>query len=160
MDLLNATEDSSLCMCRLAQPALPISVCSDHCSLWHRRCSLRLYQQPFPLTPDAICLLHSVDLLALNYTVRSPLSHLVDPSLWRRDPLALNMNIMLQHVCKFDVSIRSILNLYMGIWCRHTHASCNAVPLVWGSVRLIPIIIIEKRILRTRSYKHRYQHRS
>ena len=23
---------------------------------------------------------------------------------------------------------------------RHTHASCNAVPLVWGSLRLAPII--------------------
>ena len=24
---------------------------------------------------------------------------------------------------------------------RHTHASCNAVPLVWGSLRLAPIIL-------------------
>ena len=32
--------------------------------------------------PDTICLLHSVESLALNYTVRSPPSQSVDPSAW------------------------------------------------------------------------------
>ena len=45
-------------------------------------------------------------------------------------------------MCKFD--IRSF-NLNFGILPHvhvrtHTHASCNAVPLVWGSLRLVPII--------------------
>ena len=66
MEPLNAT-DSSLCTYRLSSLACLTSVCSDRlpsCSLW-RHCSL---------APNAICLSHSVDSLALNYmyTVRSP----------------------------------------------------------------------------------------
>ena len=73
MDPLNAT-DSSQCTRRLSSLACLTSVHSDHlpsCSLWRQRCSL---------APDAICLSHSVDSSALSYTVRSPLSHSVDPS--------------------------------------------------------------------------------
>ena len=36
-----------------------------------------------------------------------------------------------------------------GIWPqanRHTHASCNAVPLVWGSLRLAPINPLQDRV--------------
>ena len=32
---------------------------------------------------------------------------------------------------------------------RHTHASCNAVPLVWGSLRLVPINTADHRSLAT-----------
>ena len=69
MDPLNTT-DSSPCMCCLSSLACLASVRSDHlpsCSLWHWCCSL---------TPDEICLSHSVDSSALK--VRSPLAHSVD----------------------------------------------------------------------------------
>ena len=38
MELLNLTEDSSLCMCHLSSLSFFTSVCSDHlhsCSVWH-----------------------------------------------------------------------------------------------------------------------------
>ena len=44
-----------------------------------------------------------------------------------------------EHMCKVEMPS---LNLIFGIWPQtdiHTHASRNAVTLVWGSLRLAPI---------------------
>ena len=52
-----------------------------------------------------------------------------------------------QHVCKFEMHMYlrfHLFNLkfrYMAA-NRHTHTSCNVVTLVWGSLRLAPIITI------------------
>ena len=45
-----------------------------------------------------------------------------------------------EHVCKVEMPS---LNLIFGIWPQtdiHTHTSRSAVTLVWGSLRLAPII--------------------
>ena len=101
----------------------PSSDCLPSCSLWHWRCSLAL---------DTICLSHSVDSSVLSYTVRSPPSR------------SIAQNI--KHVCKFEIYVYFCSIKIFGIWShanrqtdRQTHASCNAVTLVWGSLRLAPI---------------------
>jgi len=80
---------------------------------------------------------HSVDSSVLSYTVRSPWSYSVDPS--HRTLKSFSMCATLKCTCTF-VSVRSIW--YMASRMQtdiHTHASCNAVMLVWGSLRLAPM---------------------
>ena len=111
-------------------------------------------QQPFPLAPDAICLSHSIDSSALSYMVRSPLSH---PSAWSqivRGPscqLALiclksfstctNLKCMCTFVSICSIQVQLWPHICTYITNRHTHASCNVVPLVWSLLRLAPIIL-------------------
>ena len=124
MDLLNAT-DSSPCTCiDQAQPAFP--------PLWSTLLLLSLApmlpssSSPFPLAPDAICLSHSGNSSALSYLVRSPLSHSVDPS-HRSFSTCTNLK------CTCNLRFRLLhLNFQYMVICtqnRHTHVSCNAVPL-------------------------------
>ena len=50
--------------------------------------------------------------------------------------LALSVARVQNCICSFNLNIR-----YMVGRTGHLHASCNAVTLVWGSLRLVPIII-------------------
>ena len=131
MDPLNAT-DSSPCMCCLSLSlACLTSVHSDHlpsCFLWRRHCSL---------ASDAICLLRSVDSSALSYTVKSLPSQSIGIAQNSFSTCTILKSVTF-------VSVHSIK--IFSIWPhanrqtdRHTHMSCNAVMLVWGSLRLAPM---------------------
>ena len=106
------------------------SVRSDRlpfCSLWHRRCSLAV---------------------ALSYRSRRnlslALSRFISIELHSEESFVTQK---FQYVCKFEMQVYlrfclSNLNFrYMTSRTyadRHTHASCNVVTLVWGSLRLTP----------------------
>ena len=117
----------------LSSLACLTSVCSDHlpsCSLWRRHCSL---------APDAICLSHSVNSSALSYTVRilcrNPL-HRTLKNFSTCANLKCTLPSFLFVQLKFSVYGHTQTD-------RHTHASCNAVTLVWGLLRLFPITVTE-----------------
>ena len=98
---MDPATDFPLCMRCLSSLSCLISVHSDRlpsCCLWRQHRSLAV--QPFPLTPDAICLSHSVDSSALSYTVRSPscIQSISVDSSHRHDRTQIKK---LQHVCKF-----------------------------------------------------------
>ena len=130
MDPLNTT-DSSPCTLRLSSLASLTSVRSDRlpsCSLWRRRCSLAVYS-PF---------------LSLYTHLSFALSRFISIELHGMESFVAQK---FQHVCKFEMHVylhfRSF-NLkfrYMAA-NRHTHTSCNVVTLVWGSLRLTPIMKI------------------
>ena len=126
--------DSSPCMVCLSSLAYLTSVRSDHlpfCSLWHWRCSLAL---ALPLAPDAICLLHSVDSLVLSYTLVSPSSHRALKSFSTCANLKCSGTF---------VSVQFKFSVYGYVYAdrqTYIHTSCNAVSLVWGSIRLAPKI--------------------
>ena len=55
--------------------------------------------------------------------------------------LALNMNFEeLWHVCKFEMPSYPIFGIWPHISKQTYTPSCNAVPLAWGLIRLVPII--------------------
>ena len=125
MDSLNTT-DSSPCTLRLSSLASLTSVRSDclpSCSLWRRRCGLAVYSPFLSLYTQS----------ALSYTVWSPSSH-------------ISFSTCANLKCTYTfVSVRSIK--IFGIWPhvrRQTYLhvpSSNVVTLVWGSLRLAPIMV-------------------
>ena len=139
MDQLNAT-DSSPCTCHLSSLACLTLVCSDRLPV-SLAPALQSSSSPFLSLQT-----HSVDSSALSYTVRSPPSHLV---MFSRST-AQNIKETSARVQFKKVRVPSIL-FVQSIWIfsiwphvctqtdRQTHIhtpSCNAVPLVWGLLRL------------------------
>ena len=89
---------------------------------------------------------HELNSSASNYTVRSPLSHSVDPSTWSlvRGPssqLALSKFwasacANLKYTCSF-ISVQFKFPVYGDMQTDiHTHVPHNAIMLVWDSLRL------------------------
>ena len=134
---LNTTE-SSLCTLCLSSLGCLTLVRSDRlpsCSLWRWRCSLAVALSSHSRRsrcPEAICLSHSVDSSALSYTVRSPSSHRTLKALARVQNW--NARVPLFPFVQFKFSVYGLTQTD-----RHTHASSNAVPLVWDSLRLAPL---------------------
>ena len=104
--------------------ACPTSVCSDRLPSCSLKCSLAV---AFPLTLNTICLSHSVGLhgeetsVAFSRSIGVNFEALIRAQIW---------NVC---ICSFNFKF-SVYGL-----TAYTHVSCNAVPLVWGTLRLAPI---------------------
>ena len=114
---------------RLSSLACLISVRSD------RLLSCSLFALALQSRSRCICLSHSVDSSALNYTVRNLPSYSVDPS-----HRTLSTCATLKCTFPFVQSKFSVYGLTYADRHTYTRVLRNAVTLVWGSLRLAPII--------------------
>ena len=141
MDPLNTT-DSSPCTCHLSSLACLTLVHSDRlpsCSLW------RLHRS---LTPDGNLSLALSRLIGIELHGEEFSSVMI----LRRDPSHRTFRTCANLKCTCTLPLFPFVQFKYGHTQtdRHTHMSCNAVTLVWGSLSLAPNILTNRLLIESR----------
>ena len=131
MDPLNVTDSShcTRCLSGLACLTSVHSDCLPSCSLWHQCCSLAVALSS--------CSRRNFS-LAFSRFIGIQL-HGEESSITFSKSCVQIRNVRVPSFPFVQLNGHTYANRQID---RHTHASCNAVPLVWGSLRLTPINIL------------------